>query len=140
MRRGDKLLKLIQHRYPGYHPIMSLADIALDESNSASLRYLCHKSIIRYIEPEVKAVEAEVEERPNNYVRVRYFDDEEDRGKLSSGQGDIIGFIQGGICSDVGSNEVIIEVGGRGEAGRLTGWAAEVEGLVSGDVSYGGDG
>jgi hypothetical protein len=72
-RRGERLLDLIQGYYPGYHPIVSLTDIAQDEGTPVSLRYLCHKTILRYIEPEVKAVEYLEEKRVDNYVRVKLF-------------------------------------------------------------------
>lgn len=53
------LLKLLNQRYPGYHPILSIADIAHDPSiaDDFKLQFDCHRAILRYVAPELKAVE-----------------------------------------------------------------------------------
>jgi hypothetical protein len=79
-RRGERLLDMLQGYYPGYHPIISLTDIAQDVATPVSLRYLCHKTILRYIEPEVKAVEYAEEKRIDNYVSVKLFGSNLDEG------------------------------------------------------------
>ena len=64
---GDGLLKLIRDKYPGYHPLMAIADLAHEDAVLLlpELRYKCHSTIARYIVPELKSVEvrATIEER-----------------------------------------------------------------------------
>ena len=52
----DRLLALIRTRHPGYHPILSMADLA-HSSQDEKVRLDCHKTIAKYIEPELKAIE-----------------------------------------------------------------------------------
>ena len=54
---GDHLLALIRREYPEYHPLVSIARIAHDESADLKLQYECHKTISKFIEPELKSVE-----------------------------------------------------------------------------------
>lgn len=51
------LLEMIQRKYPDYHPIMALADMAHRPTISPEIELQCHKSIADYITPKVKSVE-----------------------------------------------------------------------------------
>ena len=51
------LLDLINERFPGYHPVVSMADIANDESQTMELRASMHKEVSQYVEPKRKSVE-----------------------------------------------------------------------------------
>lgn len=55
----NAVLAMIQAKYPGYHPLMSIAEIAhsLDPNIDWELRFNCHKAIAKYIEPELKSVQ-----------------------------------------------------------------------------------
>lgn len=59
----DRILKMLQDKYPNYHPIVALADIAMAEDEggekTADIRTQadCHKTILKYVEPELKSIE-----------------------------------------------------------------------------------
>lgn len=55
----NAVLAMIQAKYPGYHPLMSIAEIAHnpDPNIDWELRFNCHKAIAKYIEPELKSVQ-----------------------------------------------------------------------------------
>ena len=56
-KNKQALIALLQAKYPGYQPVVSMADIANDESNDLLMRFNAHKEIAQYIVPKLKAVE-----------------------------------------------------------------------------------
>jgi hypothetical protein len=50
------LLRLLQEKYPGYHPVLSMAEIANNPDNDVTLRAQMHKEVARYVEPLLQAV------------------------------------------------------------------------------------
>lgn len=58
MSKKQNVLAMIQQKYPGYHPLMSIAEIAhsTDPQIDWELRFQCHKTIAKYVEPELKSV------------------------------------------------------------------------------------
>lgn len=71
----NRLLDMIQARYPTYHPLMALADIAHSEEADINQRIACNKTIAEYVEPKLKQVDVRgVIEQPK--VLVTLFDDE----------------------------------------------------------------
>lgn len=58
MSKKQNVLAMIQQKYPGYHPLMSIAEIAHnpDPLIDWELRFQCHKTIAKYVEPELKSV------------------------------------------------------------------------------------
>ena len=54
--KPDQLLEMIQEVYPGYHPILKIADIAMDEDVSASVRLKANMTILPYIESQTKTL------------------------------------------------------------------------------------
>lgn len=81
LRQQSPLLALLQQRDPSYHPIVAIHDIAksadmLEDKEALRLQFDCHKTILRYVEPELKSVDVRVEEKPeDNMVRVSLFSD-----------------------------------------------------------------
>lgn len=73
--RSSALLAAIQEKYPNYHPLIAIAEIAHSEGASLDLQFMCHKAIAKYVEPELKAVEVKVEGNQQSVVRVSLFDD-----------------------------------------------------------------
>lgn len=73
MNRGSALLAMIQQEFPEYHPLVSIARIAHDERASLNLQFECHKTISRFVEPELKSIEVH-QEKPNKTVTVTLFD------------------------------------------------------------------
>lgn len=55
----SSVLAMIQAKYPGYHPLMSIAEIAHnpDPTIDWELRFNCHKTIAKFVEPELKSVQ-----------------------------------------------------------------------------------
>lgn len=53
----SSVLKMLQKRHPGYHPLMELATIALDDETDVRLKVDCHKTIVKYCEAELRSVE-----------------------------------------------------------------------------------
>lgn len=60
---GSSIIDLIQQKHPNYHPLVSLAEIALEMNeegrplHEVKVRVDCHKTIARYVAPELKSVE-----------------------------------------------------------------------------------
>lgn len=55
----QSLLQLIQQKFPGYHPVIAMAEIANsdDETVDLNTRFQAHKEVAQYVEPKRKAVE-----------------------------------------------------------------------------------
>ncbi len=53
----SNVLKMLQEVHPEYHPLKELATIGLDKSTSVSDKIICHKTIVKYCEPELKSME-----------------------------------------------------------------------------------
>lgn len=58
-KKSNHILEMIQSKYPGYHPLMSIAEIAhaIDPNVTPELRFQCHKTIAKFIEPEMKSIQ-----------------------------------------------------------------------------------
>jgi hypothetical protein len=52
----DRILGMIRQRHPNYHPLLSIADLA-HSSDDEKVRLDCHKTIAKYVEPELKSIE-----------------------------------------------------------------------------------
>jgi hypothetical protein len=76
-QRGSMLLAEIRKKYPNYHPVIAMVDIAHDQDASLELQYNCHKTVAKYIEPELKNVEVKQDLRTMTTVRVTMFDESE---------------------------------------------------------------
>lgn len=77
-QRGSALLAEIRKRYPNYHPVIAMVDIAHHAEAPLELQYNCHKTVAKYIEPELKNVEVKQELRQMSTVRVSMFEDASD--------------------------------------------------------------
>lgn len=51
------IAELIAGKYPDYHPVMSLVEIANDKKQDINIRFHCHKEVAKYICPQLKSVE-----------------------------------------------------------------------------------
>lgn len=51
------LIEMMAERWPGYHPVMAMADIANDDSVDLETRFAAHREVAQYVEPKRKAVE-----------------------------------------------------------------------------------
>jgi len=57
IKTGEQLLRLIQDRYPGYHPIVHAADIAHDQDAPINVQLDAVKTMLKYTTPEVKSID-----------------------------------------------------------------------------------
>jgi len=55
------LLRLLQEKYPGYHPVMEMAALANDEDADESIRFNANREVAKYVEPMLKAMEITAE-------------------------------------------------------------------------------
>jgi hypothetical protein len=55
-KQTTDLIELIKFKYPGYHPVVALVDIA-NSSQDISIRLQANKEVAKYICPQIKSVE-----------------------------------------------------------------------------------
>jgi hypothetical protein len=53
----DNLLRRVQRKFQGYHPVIQLADIANNEAYPIEIRLQAAKELCQYVAPKRKAVE-----------------------------------------------------------------------------------
>jgi len=56
LKQGERVLELLQEKYPEYHPLIAVAKLA-HSTEDERLEFDCHKTLSRYVEPELKSVE-----------------------------------------------------------------------------------
>ena len=56
-KNKQALIALLEAKYPGYQPVVSMAEIANDMDNDLQMRFNAHKEVAQYIVPKLKAVE-----------------------------------------------------------------------------------
>ena len=61
-RKTQGIVELITEKFPNYHPLISLAEIANDFSNDVAIRLQANKEIAKYICPQLKAIAVDVVE------------------------------------------------------------------------------
>lgn len=75
--RSKQLLDAIRLKYPNYHPLIAIAEIAHSDQADLELQFQCHKTIAKYIEPELKAIEVKNETSERSKVTVTLFGEAE---------------------------------------------------------------
>ena len=56
LKQGDRVLALLQERFPNYHPLIGIAEIA-NTTDDERVALDAHKALSKYVEPELKSVE-----------------------------------------------------------------------------------
>lgn len=74
LSRRDVLLGMLQREYPNYHPLISIARIAHHGDADLKLQFECHKTIAKYVEPELKSIEVRGEINGRHKVSVSLFE------------------------------------------------------------------
>lgn len=69
------LLAMLAERWPDYHPVVAMADIANDAGLDLDLRFQAHKEVAQYIEPKRKAVEHSGPEGGPMALKIGWLDD-----------------------------------------------------------------
>ena len=74
---GNEILDMIQAKFPDYHPLMAIADIAHNPSPEISweLRVKCHGVIADKIVPNLKSVENKGFDKNDRRITISMFDD-----------------------------------------------------------------
>ena len=67
-RDRKELLELLGEKYPNYHPVIALAEIAHNSKNEV-LRFQAHKEVAKYVSPQLKAIEV-IGEGVNNEIPI----------------------------------------------------------------------
>ena len=75
MNKNSSVLAAIQTFYPDYHPLISIAHLAHEQSSDPRLRFDCHRVIAKYVEPELKSLEVKGTITDARRVSVSLFDD-----------------------------------------------------------------
>lgn len=73
----SNILAAIQERYPNYHPLIAIAEIAHTQGVDVDLAFQCHKTIAKYVEPELKAVEIKSESTGRTLLKVSLFGEDD---------------------------------------------------------------
>jgi len=81
----NRILEMLQREHPNYHPLVSMAEIALEKDDEnkfvhdAKLRVECHKTIVKYVESELKSVEVKGNIKSDfGLLRVTIMEDDDD--------------------------------------------------------------
>lgn len=53
----QELIEMIQEKFPGYHPLIALAEIANDSESDKNLKLQASKEVCKYIVPQLKSVD-----------------------------------------------------------------------------------
>ena len=74
---SDMALSLVQSRYPNYHPLLALADLAHKQEvvDDPKLEFEVHKAILPYVMPKLSSVEVKAEQDNQRRVIVTLFED-----------------------------------------------------------------
>jgi hypothetical protein len=72
--RRDVLLGMLQSEYPNYHPLVSIARIAHHQDADLKTQLECHKTIAKYVEPELKSIEVKGDIGHRHKVSVSLFE------------------------------------------------------------------
>ena len=71
--RTSPILSMIRQKFPEYHPLLAIAQIAHD-TEDLGLQFHCHKTIAKYVEPELKSLEVKSPVDDSRRVRVSLFE------------------------------------------------------------------
>ena len=106
--RRDVLLAMIQKDFPNYHPLMSIARIAHHSDADLKLQFECHKTIAKYVEPELKSLEVKGEITGRHRVSVSLFEPQ-GSGLKPVIEGQALRLPESGTCRELPGG-VIIDV------------------------------
>lgn len=56
-RERKSLIEMISEKYPDYHPVMAMAEIANNKKADERLRFNANKEVAKYICPQLKSME-----------------------------------------------------------------------------------
>lgn len=65
-----ELIDMIQEKYPDYHPLLALAEIANDEKSDKNLKLQASKEVCKYIVPQLKSIDHSIDPGHNITVTI----------------------------------------------------------------------
>jgi hypothetical protein len=68
------MLDLIRAKFPEYHPVVALAELAHNTENE-EIELKCHQSIAKFVVPELKSIEVRAQVTEQRRVIVELFDE-----------------------------------------------------------------
>lgn len=68
-KKTQAISDLLFDKYPEYHPILALAEIANDLTQDVTIRLQANKEVAKYICPQLKSIESK-QEKENITIRV----------------------------------------------------------------------
>lgn len=73
---GDRkeLFDLMAEKFPNYHPVIAMAEIANDKKNDLLIRLTAHKEVSKYVAPQLKAVEHSGHIDTTETITVEFYD------------------------------------------------------------------
>lgn len=89
--RRELILGMIQKEFTAYHPLLSIARIAHHEGADLKLQFDCHRTIAKYVEPELKSLEVKGEVTGRHRVQVSLFGDDTQPSTQLDGNGRVQG-------------------------------------------------
>ena len=66
----QELIDMIQEKYPDYHPLLALAEIANDSDNDKNLQLQASKEVCKYIVPQLRSIDHSIDTKHNITVSI----------------------------------------------------------------------
>jgi len=66
----QELIDMIQEKFPEYHPLLAMAEIANDDKSDKNLQLQASKEVAKYIVPQLKSVDHSFDTKHNISVTV----------------------------------------------------------------------
>jgi len=65
-----ELIDMIQEKFPDYHPLLALAEIANDDESDKNLKLQASKEVCKYIVPQLRSVDHSIDTKHNITVSI----------------------------------------------------------------------
>jgi hypothetical protein len=75
--QGNQILRMIRSEFPEYHPLLAIARLAHHDAAPLGLQLEAHKTIAKYVQPELKSIEVKQPLDTRKRVTVSLFDEAE---------------------------------------------------------------
>lgn len=66
----QELIDMIQEKFPDYHPLIALAEIANDDDSDKNLKLQASKEVCKYIVPQLKSIDHSIDTKHNITVTI----------------------------------------------------------------------
>lgn len=83
-KKSLEIRELVEERYPGYHPVLALAEIATDPTNEVTIRLQANKEVAKYLCPQLKSIEVKEDRGDEMKIVIVRTDDRETANMIES--------------------------------------------------------